>query len=94
MQKQIESIPAAAMRKLTDWHWPGNIRELQNVVERAVILTHSSSLAITAPESASSSGTLIPVRLNNFDERDKIVRILKETKARWRSERSRGSYGP
>ncbi len=47
MQKQIESIPAAAMRKLTRWHWPGNVRELQNLVERAVILTRSSTLAIS-----------------------------------------------
>jgi formate hydrogenlyase transcriptional activator len=82
MQKQIESVPAAAMRKLTHWHWPGNIRELQNLVERAVILTCTSSLAISAPESASSGGNLIPARANNFDERDMIVRILKETKGR------------
>jgi transcriptional regulator with GAF, ATPase, and Fis domain len=47
-----------------------------------VILTRSSSLAISAPESASSGGNLIPARINNFDERDMIVRILKETKGR------------
>jgi formate hydrogenlyase transcriptional activator len=82
MHKRIESIPAAAMRKLTHWHWPGNIRELQNVVERAVILTRSSILAISAPESASSSGNLVPARVNNFDDREMIVRILKETKGR------------
>ena len=82
MQKRIESIPAAAMRKLTHWHWPGNIRELQNLVERAVILTRSSCLAISAPESASSDGNLIPAGVNKFDERDVIVRILKETKGR------------
>jgi formate hydrogenlyase transcriptional activator len=82
MQKRIESIPAAAMRKLTHWHWPGNIRELQNLVERAVILTRSSCLAISAPESASSDGNLIPARVNKFDERDVIVQILKETKGR------------
>jgi formate hydrogenlyase transcriptional activator len=82
MQKQIESIPAAAVRKLTHWHWPGNIRELQNLVERAVILTSGGSLAISAPESASRGGDLIPARVNNSDERDMIVRILKETKGR------------
>ena len=38
MEKQIESIPAAAIKKLTRWHWPGNIRELENFIERAVIL--------------------------------------------------------
>ena len=82
MQKRIESIPAAAMRKLMRWHWPGNVRELQNLVERAVIMTHNSTLAISAPELANSGGNLILARLNNFDEQDRIVRILKETKGR------------
>ena len=82
MQKRIESIPAAAMRKLTHWHWPGNVRELQNLVERAVIMTRFSTLAISAPELANSGGNLGPARVNNFDEQDRIVRILKETKGR------------
>ena len=44
MEKQIESIPAAAMKKLSSWHWPGNIRELENFIERSVILTHGAAL--------------------------------------------------
>src|ERR1700691_4106160 len=44
MQKHIETIPAAAMKTLTNWDWPGNIRELENFVERAVILTRGKSL--------------------------------------------------
>jgi formate hydrogenlyase transcriptional activator len=32
MEKRIESIPAAGMKKLSSWHWPGNIRELENFV--------------------------------------------------------------
>jgi formate hydrogenlyase transcriptional activator len=82
MQKRIESIPAAAMRKLARWHWPGNVRELQNLVERAVILTRSSTLAISVPELANSGANLAPARARNFDEQDRIVRILKETKGR------------
>ena len=82
MQKRIESIPQAAMRKLTRWHWPGNVRELQNLVERAVILTRSSTLAISVPELANSGANLVPARARNFDEQDRIVRILKETKGR------------
>src|SRR5580704_5350269 len=39
MQKSIEAIPAAAMKGLTAWDWPGNIRELENFIERAVLLT-------------------------------------------------------
>jgi formate hydrogenlyase transcriptional activator len=44
MQKRIEAVPAAAMKELTAWDWPGNIRELENFVERAVILSKSKSL--------------------------------------------------
>jgi formate hydrogenlyase transcriptional activator len=82
MQKRIENIPAAAMRKLARWHWPGNVRELQNLVERAVILTRSSTLAISVPELANGGANLAPPKARNFDEQDRIVRILKETKGR------------
>ena len=82
MQKRIESISAATMRKLTRWHWPGNVRELQNLVERAVILTRSSTLAISVPEMANSGANLAPARTSNLDEQDRIVRILRETKGR------------
>jgi formate hydrogenlyase transcriptional activator len=82
MQKRIESIPVAAMRKLARWHWPGNVRELQNLVERAVILTRSSTLAISVPELANSGANLPRGRAGNFDEQERIVRILKETNGR------------
>ncbi len=82
MEKRIESIPAEAMRKLARWHWPGNVRELQNLVERAVILTRSSTLAISVPELANGGGNLAPARAGNVEEQDRIVRILKETKGR------------
>ena len=39
MNKKIPSVPAATLDALRDYNWPGNIRELQNVIERAVILT-------------------------------------------------------
>jgi formate hydrogenlyase transcriptional activator len=82
MQKRIESIPAAAMRKLTRWHWPGNVRELQNIVERAVILTRSSTLAISVPELVNGAAPLPSPRTDNRDERERIVRVLKETNGR------------
>ena len=50
MQKQIETIPAAAMKILTSWDWPGNIRELENFIERAVILTRGKSLEVPVGE--------------------------------------------
>jgi len=44
MQKRIDSIPAVMMKGLMAWDWPGNIRELENFIERAVILTRGRSL--------------------------------------------------
>ncbi len=44
MQKKIESISPIVMKGLTTWEWPGNIRELENFIERAVIVTRGRSL--------------------------------------------------
>jgi transcriptional regulator with GAF, ATPase, and Fis domain len=43
-QKQIESIPGTALRKRSSWHWPGNIRELENFVERSAIMARRCKL--------------------------------------------------
>ena len=56
MQKRIESIPKDAMEALTNAPWPGNIRELQNFIERAVILTQGSELRVPRKELKRSSG--------------------------------------
>ncbi|HEV2728760.1 MAG TPA: sigma 54-interacting transcriptional regulator [Terriglobales bacterium] len=82
MEKQIESIPAAAMKKIASWHWPGNIRELENFIERSVILTHGSALQVPIAE-LGGNGKATPVPgTRESDERDGILRILKETKGR------------
>src|SRR6201993_591335 len=44
MQKPIEAIPTAVMKGLRNWDWPGNIRELENFIERAVLVTRGKSL--------------------------------------------------
>ena len=46
MRKVIETIPSAAIDALNRYHWPGNIRELQNVIERAVIISTGPALNI------------------------------------------------
>jgi formate hydrogenlyase transcriptional activator len=46
MKKNIETIPAATMDALSRYDWPGNIRELQNLIERAVILSHGTALNV------------------------------------------------
>src|SRR5438067_3880200 len=49
MGKQIENIPAPTMSALSSYHWPGNIRELQNLIERAVILANDGVLPNPLP---------------------------------------------
>jgi formate hydrogenlyase transcriptional activator len=46
MKKAIDTIPSAAMDALCRYHWPGNIRELQNVIERAVIISTGPALSV------------------------------------------------
>jgi formate hydrogenlyase transcriptional activator len=54
MGRQVTTIPKSTMDALEQWHWPGNIRELQNVIERAVILSTGSVLhvPVTAVQTA------------------------------------------
>jgi formate hydrogenlyase transcriptional activator len=82
MEKQIESIPAKAMKKLDAWPWPGNIRELENFIERSVILTHGSALQAPIGELGNNGKTVPAVGTQRADERDAILRILKETNGR------------
>jgi transcriptional regulator with GAF, ATPase, and Fis domain len=51
MGKQIETIPQRSMEALQRHHWPGNIRELRNVIENAMIVTRSKTLMVSAPTS-------------------------------------------
>ena len=82
MEKQIESIPAAAMKRLASWHWPGNIRELENFIERSVILTHGSALEVPIGE-LGNNGSAAPVAdPRGNGEREEILRVLKETNGR------------
>jgi formate hydrogenlyase transcriptional activator len=46
LKKVMETIPSAAMDALSRYHWPGNIRELQNVIERAVIISAGPALSV------------------------------------------------
>jgi DNA-binding NtrC family response regulator len=82
MQKEIEIVPAAALSELTRWHWPGNIRELENLVERAVVLTRDRRLAISVPELMKGVATAAPMKVDDLGEQESIVRVLKETHGR------------
>ena len=80
MEKHIESIPAAAMKKLSNSQWPGNIRELENFIERSVILTHGSALQVPVGELGSRAAPV--VGSPEAGQREEILRILKHTKGR------------
>ncbi len=82
MEKQIEAIPSAAIRKLSEWHWPGNIRELENFIERAVILTRGRSLEIPTSELQTVARQPIAAPTESGDERDQILRALTDSKGR------------
>jgi formate hydrogenlyase transcriptional activator len=81
MNKQIESIPAETMNHLANYHWPGNIRELENLIERAVILSKGSVLEVPLGEMSQVEQPSPIARTIREAERDLIVRTLQET--RW-----------
>jgi formate hydrogenlyase transcriptional activator len=82
MEKKIESIPTAAMKKLSSWHWPGNIRELENFIERSVILTHGTALQAPISELGNNGRTAPVAGSREANEREEIVRVLKTTNGR------------
>jgi PAS domain S-box-containing protein len=79
LYRKIETVPPDTMRVLTRWDWPGNIRELENFIERAVILTKGpvlraplSELEFQEKENPPESSTL------EATEREHILRVLRE----------------
>ena len=78
MGKQIESIPEHAMEVLTNHPWRGNVRELANVIERAVILSHGDELQVPIAElNASHSRVFAPAPTFEQAERNVIIDALK-----------------
>jgi len=84
MNKDIEGIPYETMSALFEYDWPGNIRELQNVIERAVILSSGPVLRVAVsdlrsgdcpPPSCASSAK--PTKQGNLQS------ILEETERKW-----------
>ena len=77
MSRQIEHIPPNTMSALTSYEWPGNIRELQNLIERAVILSNDGVLPnpLPAAETSSISSSTAATTLKD-SERILILRTL------------------
>jgi len=82
MKKSIETVRPEGMQALCRYSWPGDIRELEHVIERAVILSPGSDLRIPvfeqvpAEDAPPSSSSLEDI------EREHIIRVLKETKGK------------
>ena len=78
MNKRIASIPTEAMKALARYHWPGNIRELQNFIERAVILSPGTALQAPVRELKRGTGRARSVVTLAAAEREAIQRALRE----------------
>jgi transcriptional regulator with GAF, ATPase, and Fis domain len=81
MGREIEHIPPETMSALDSYHWPGNIRELQNLIERAVILSNDGVLPNPLPTTGAriavaSAATATPVTTLKDSERTLILRTL------------------
>jgi transcriptional regulator with GAF, ATPase, and Fis domain len=83
MGKVIESIPDETMEALVRWPWPGNIRELENFLERAVILTRGPVLYVPLAElqmAQEREETAVESPTLHEAEREHILRVLRECK--------------
>jgi formate hydrogenlyase transcriptional activator len=82
LNRPIERIPAETMGALMAYAWPGNIRELENLIERAVILSQETELHVPIAELAPSARDRTqPTATLDATEREHILRVLKA--ARW-----------
>lgn len=83
MDRRIESIPSDVIKALTKWDWPGNIRELENFIERCVILTKGPALRAPLSELQMPEEIASPQQEDvtlEATEREHILRMLRETK--------------
>jgi len=80
MNKKVEVIPTEVMEAMSRYSWPGNIRELQNFIERAVILSPRDILSQPLGElrQAKTNSSTLPVTLEDA-EREHILQVLRET---------------
>jgi transcriptional regulator of acetoin/glycerol metabolism len=82
MGRKIEHIPSETMSALNSYQWPGNIRELQNLLERAVILSNDGVLPNPLPTTGTQPAIVAPTATTlKESERSLILHTLEEV--RW-----------
>lgn len=79
MKKNIQTIPAKTLDLLSSYAWPGNIRELENLVERSVILTQGTDLQVPISELQADNRLSASMATLEEAEREQILRALRET---------------
>jgi formate hydrogenlyase transcriptional activator len=77
--KEFTSIQSEVMKVLQEYDWPGNIRELQNVIERAVIMCHGPVLQLADKLNNASPAGSSSLRTLEETEREQILKTLSET---------------
>jgi formate hydrogenlyase transcriptional activator len=82
MRKSITNIRRDTIHALMSWDWPGNIRELENFIERAVILSQGNTLNAPLAELASPKVRVAPVLTVRDSERIAIITALKAAKGK------------
>lgn len=82
MDRHFETVPKETMQALVEWSWPGNIRELENLMERSVILSEGRALRVPLSELHAQKPlhALEPNHTLDTAEREHIIRVLRETK--------------
>jgi transcriptional regulator with GAF, ATPase, and Fis domain len=88
-RKEITAIPKETMKALQDYDWPGNVREMENVIERAVILCSGQVLQLADKLQSSVLSQTTGLRTMEETERDQILKTLSET--RWRINGKKGA---
>jgi formate hydrogenlyase transcriptional activator len=79
MDRTIEKIPSDTMRVLVSWPWPENVRELENFIERSVILSRGTDLRAPLAELHATAAEITGGSTLEEVERDYILRIFRET---------------
>ncbi|HWF13998.1 MAG TPA: sigma 54-interacting transcriptional regulator [Candidatus Acidoferrales bacterium] len=80
MNRKVETIPAETLEQLVRYPWPGNIRELENLIERAVIVSPGPVLRVPLSELKSGGEALVESQTLRAAERDHILKALETTK--------------